>query len=44
MLKNGVIAKPTQRHTIRFAPPLIIKESELHEALKIIKKSWDEII
>jgi ornithine--oxo-acid transaminase len=24
LLRNGIIAKPTQKHTIRFAPPLVI--------------------
>ena len=26
MLKNGLIAKPTQRNIIRFSPPLIISK------------------
>jgi len=44
MLRNGVIAKPTQKTTIRFAPPLIISESQLQEAMGQIKKSWKEIV
>lgn len=24
MLRNGIIAKPTQKHTIRFAPTLVL--------------------
>lgn len=40
MLRNGVISKPTQKHTIRFAPPLVMTESELHEALGLMKKAW----
>jgi ornithine--oxo-acid transaminase len=39
MAENGLLAKPTHQHIIRFAPPLIISESELREALEIIKTS-----
>ena len=39
MAENGVIAKPTHRHIIRLAPPLVISEEQLMEALEIIKKS-----
>jgi len=35
----GLIAKPTHRHIIRFAPPLVIKEEELMEAIGIIKEA-----
>jgi ornithine--oxo-acid transaminase len=31
-----VLAKPTHDHIIRFAPPLVINEKELNEALDII--------
>lgn len=34
--KNGVLAKPTHEHIIRFAPPLIITEEQLREAMEII--------
>ena len=40
--ENGLIAKPTHEHIIRFTPPLIITESELMEALEIIKKTFRE--
>lgn len=33
----GLLCKPTHRHIIRFAPPLVITEEELREALEIIK-------
>lgn len=33
---NGLLAKPTHGHIIRFAPPLVINESELNEAIEII--------
>ncbi len=39
MLENGLLAKPTHDHIIRFAPPLVISEEELMEAIIIIKKS-----
>ena len=39
MAQNGLLAKPTHRHIIRFAPPLVISEEELREALRIIQKS-----
>ncbi|MDR0544917.1 MAG: ornithine--oxo-acid transaminase [Odoribacteraceae bacterium] len=36
---NGLLAKPTHEHIIRFAPPLVITEPELREAIDIIKKT-----
>ena len=36
---NGLIAKNTKDHIIRFAPPLIIKDGELREACAIIRKT-----
>jgi ornithine--oxo-acid transaminase len=33
---NGLLAKPTHGDKIRFAPPLVITESELNEAIDII--------
>jgi len=39
MAKNGVLAKPTHGHIIRFAPPLVISEDELRDAIGLIKKS-----
>ena len=39
MRDNGLIAKPTQGNKIRFAPPLVITEKEILEALKIIEYS-----
>ncbi len=39
MAENGLLAKPTHGHIIRFAPPLIISEEQLMEAVEIIKKS-----
>ncbi|MCD4789733.1 MAG: ornithine--oxo-acid transaminase [Bacteroidales bacterium] len=39
MAENGVLAKPTHGHIIRFAPPLVITEEELRDAINRIKKS-----
>ena len=39
MANNGLLAKPTHGHIIRFAPPLIISEDEMKEAIGIIAKS-----
>ncbi|MEF9930730.1 MAG: ornithine--oxo-acid transaminase, partial [Bacteroidales bacterium] len=43
MAKNGLLAKPTHKHIIRFAPPLVITEAELRNAIEIIKKSIKEL-
>jgi len=43
MAENGLLAKPTHRHIIRFAPPLVITEEQIHTSLDIIKKSINEI-
>jgi len=40
MKENGVIAKPTHDHIIRFAPPLIITEKQLMEAIGLIKETF----
>ncbi len=34
---NGLLAKPTHGHIIRFAPPLVINEEQIKEAASIIK-------
>lgn len=39
MRDNGLLAKPTHRHIIRFAPPLVITEEELRDAIERIKKT-----
>ncbi len=43
MKENGLLAKPTHRHIIRFAPPLIITEEQILDAVDIIKKAISEI-
>ncbi len=40
MKEKGLIAKPTHQHIIRFAPPLIITENELREAISLIKEAF----
>ena len=40
---NGLLAKQTHQHTIRFAPPLTINASQIEEALQIINFSITEI-
>jgi ornithine--oxo-acid transaminase len=42
LAKNGLLAKPTHEHIIRFAPPLVINESQLLECVDIIRKSVTE--
>ena len=39
MAERGVLAKPTHGDIIRFAPPLVISEEELREAIDRIKKA-----
>ncbi|HQA86420.1 MAG TPA: ornithine--oxo-acid transaminase [Bacteroidales bacterium] len=39
MKELGVLAKPTNQHIIRFAPPLIITEEELRTAIALIKEA-----
>ncbi len=39
MKELGVLAKPTHQHIIRFAPPLVITEEQLREAIELIKKA-----
>lgn len=41
--KNGLLAKPTHGNIIRLAPPLIINEAQVLEAVAIIERSIDEL-
>ncbi|MBS9523735.1 ornithine--oxo-acid transaminase [Litoribacter alkaliphilus] len=36
---NGLLAKPTHGNIIRFAPPLVITEEQLHECCDIIERT-----
>lgn len=40
---NGLLAKPTHEHIIRFTPPLIISEDQLSQALDVIEKTFNEL-
>ena len=40
MKDMGLIAKPTHNHIIRFAPPLVITEKQLIEAIGLIKEAF----
>ena len=42
LMKNGLLAKPTHDHIIRYAPPLVITRDELAEAVEIITKTLTE--
>ncbi len=37
LAENGLLAKPTHGNIIRFAPPLVISEEQLHECCDIIR-------
>ena len=38
----GLLAKPTHGNKIRFAPPLVITESQIQECLAIIEKALND--
>jgi len=40
--ENGLLAKPTHGNKIRLAPPLVITEDQIRDALHIIEKSVKE--
>lgn len=42
MKEHGVLAKPTHGHIIRFAPPLVITEEQLRDAISLIKKAINQ--
>ena len=44
MLKEkGLLAKPTHEHIVRFTPPLIINEAQMHKSIGIIKSVFESI-
>ena len=44
MLKEkGLLAKPTHEHIIRFTPPLIINEAQMHKSIGTIKSVFESI-
>jgi len=44
MRDNGLLAKPTHGNIIRFAPPLVINEAQVQEAVGIIKYSIEQAV
>lgn len=42
--ENGLLAKPTHGNIIRFAPPLVMTEEELHECCDIIEKTIKDFV
>lgn len=40
--ENGLLAKPTHGNIIRFAPPLVMTEEQLHECCDIIERTINE--
>lgn len=44
MAENGLLAKPTHGNIIRFAPPLVINEAQIKEAVAIIETSLKSIV
>jgi ornithine--oxo-acid transaminase len=42
LAENGLLAKPTHNDIIRFAPPLVINETQIAECLDIIKRSLEQ--
>jgi len=42
--ENGLIAKPTHDHIIRFAPPLVITQKQLYDTLGIVKKTMKQFM
>ncbi len=44
MLKDkGILCKPTHRHIIRLAPPLVITEEQMMECVRIIESVFNEL-
>jgi ornithine--oxo-acid transaminase len=41
--ENGLLAKPTHGNIIRFAPPLVMTEEQLHECCDIIERTTSDV-
>lgn len=39
LAENGLLAKPTHGNIIRFAPPLVMTEEQMHECCDIIERT-----
>ncbi len=44
MLKRGVLSKETHATTLRFAPPLIVEEEQIHQAVDAFIDALQEIV
>lgn len=44
MAENGLLAKPTHGNIIRLAPPLVINEQQIKQAISIIEQSIKELL
>jgi ornithine--oxo-acid transaminase len=42
LLNNGMIAKPTHDNIIRFAPPLVVTDSQTDEMIEVVKRTWKQ--
>ena len=42
MMEKGLLCKPTHRNKIRFAPPLVITDEQMHDACDIIEEVFLE--
>ena len=40
--ENGMLAKPTHGDIIRFSPPLVITEEQIHDCVDIIKRTLSQ--
>ena len=43
MKEKGLLAKPTHQNIIRLAPPLVITEKDIEQALSIIDEAMKEL-
>ncbi len=44
LAQNGLLAKPTHGNIIRFAPPLVMTQEELHQCCDIIARAFDAYV
>ena len=44
LAENGLLAKPTHDHIIRFAPPLVITKEQIRECVDIIKRTLSQFV
>ncbi len=42
LMENGLIAKPTHDHIIRFTPPLVITREQMMDSINIIRKTFEQ--